>query len=318
MKQFSILLISALLLAVPAFSTVYSFEDDCEAERLANNYPLHYCDCDYQTEVLRNRIGRLPFDITITDTTWYKVSSSLFLEGFTAYLYSSCDVKLMIMQNCFNDSSAKIYREFVVSSNQARDVNADDLAQIIEEQGFAGSSMVLRLCIAPAEVGVESRFICTPYNEGPASTCSDCFTLLPGMVFVSSHSNDVYMFDATTISSDSVDVEWFQTDNPTDLYITRGTCDGEPIVETFLMPGERYTFDASLLSDLRSSGDKLYVHFDHMPGTTGRIRLNVFDLTTSVDDLSVGASSARLVMGVDGMLYIVRGEERYTLTGQRL
>ena len=57
-------------------------------------YPDHYCDCR-----AAKQLGMLPFDIQVTDSVWFKCSAGLFLNGFTAYLYSDCDVNFDIYTN---------------------------------------------------------------------------------------------------------------------------------------------------------------------------------------------------------------------------
>lgn len=310
MKKISIFI--AMLMAMPILASNMA----APCDDWVDGYPSYFCDCEAQ--VKKNKITSLPFDVTITDTIWYKFNSSLFLEGFTAYLYSDCNVTMTIMQNCFNTSSAKLYREYEVSSNQARDVDANDIKEMMEEQGATGS-LVLRLRIAPSQVGVPSRFIFTPYNEGPHSTCDDCFALLPDMVFVSSHTDDVYSLDPQQLPEDAtVSIEWFQTDYYCDLEVTRGTCDGD--LEDYYPydANDSYTVSPELLNAARTAGEKLYFHFYHPAGTVGRIRLNVKDNTpTDLNQVLTPAPAAKLRLTTNGELYILRGTERYTITGQR-
>ena len=65
------------------------------------------------------------------------------------------------MQNCHNDESARFYKEVVVKSNQARDVEPSSIKELMEQNGVDGR-MGIRIGIMPAEVGKESRFICCP------------------------------------------------------------------------------------------------------------------------------------------------------------
>lgn len=316
MKKFHTIILAAMM-ALPTFAQIT--EENCmEDYQLKYGYPSYYCDCELQ--IKKNRLGALPFDITITDTTWYKSSSGIMLDGCSAYLYSDCDVKMVVMQNCHNDASAKIYKEVVVQSNQARDVEPSAIKDLMEQNGVSGS-ISIRIGIMPAEVGKESRFICCPYNEGPNSTCEDCLPILPEMVFVSSHTHDVYVLTPDMIPSvEGLKLEWFQTSYECDLEITRGTCDGEPeVIDYFMYDGDTYEIPAEVLNQARNNGENLYFHFYHNTGTTGRIRMTKVPATpTGCDNITTPTTNARLVLGANGMIYIVRDGIRYALTGNRL
>lgn len=317
MKKFHTIILAAMM-ALPTFAQIT--EENCmEDYQLKYGYPSYYCDCELQ--IKKNRLGALPFDITITDTTWYKSSSGIMLDGCSAYLYSDCDVKMVVMQNCHNDASAKIYKEVVVQSNQARDVEPSAIKDLMEQNGVSGS-ISIRIGIMPAEVGKESRFICCPYNEGPNSTCEDCLPILPEMVFVSSHPQDVYVLTPDMIpAEEGLKVEWFQTEYPVRFSIKKGDCENgaEVVPTTRLKPSTSFELPIDLLNEVRNSQENLYLYFNHNPGTAGRIRLSkVEKIPTGCDNITTPATKARLVLGINGMLYIERDGVRYTLTGNRL
>lgn len=339
MKKIYTIIFAAILLTAPALAqempeTVqHAPQLTCEETQALKGYPSYYCDCEAQrkTNILAFDDETNKFDVVITDTTWYSSNSSLFLSGFTAYLYSDVDVSLTVMQTCKSTSSEQFYLEYVVSSNQARDITADAIMQKLLEKGVTEPPMMgIRVRIAPAEQGKSSRFICTPYNQGPASTCEDCLPLLPNMVFVSSHDGDVYEIDPQQIPADAetVNIEWFQTEDYTAFAILRGSCksvndvydleyDAEDFVE--LDSGDTYTINPELLNAARANNEKLYLYFGHYG--TGRIRLNVVEKpsgpTTNLDQLTTNTPAAKLVLDANGMLYIVRGNETYTITGQK-
>lgn len=322
MKKLYTFILAALLLAAPAMAqdapagpSLAAQDAACDALAAEQGYPWYYCDCTEQSK--KNRLPQtLPFDITVTDTTWYRGGSSLFMDGCTAFLYSECDIKLIVMQKCENTSSDGLYKEVEITSNQARDVEPSSIKDLMNQYGVTGN-MVMRIGIAPAVPGTECRFICAPYNQGPASTCEDCLPLIPEMVFVTSHPDDVYAFDPSAfISAKTVVVEWFQTDYPCQLQITRGTCDGTVVASTFLMPDGSYEVPTEVIDVVRGTQEKLYFHFIHANGTAGRFRLvEVPSEPTAVDAVSTPSSDARLVLGRDGIIYIQRGNQRYTLMG---
>lgn len=315
MKKFHTIILAAMM-AIPTFAQ-WNTEEDCLKDQLKYGYPSYFCDCEFQ--IKKNRLGALPFDITITDTTWYKGSSNLFLDGCSAYLFSDCDVKMVVMQNCHNDASAKIYKEVVVQSNQARDVEPSAIKDLMEENGVSGS-MVVRIGIMPAEVGKESRFICCPYNQGPKSTCEDCLPLLRNMVFVSSEMENVYALAPSEIPAENgLKVEWFQTVYPAELTIRKGDCaNGAVVATTMIMPDVPFELPTELLNEMRGGEENLYLQF-LSTGEAARIRLSeVEKIPTGCDNITIPATKARLVLGINGMLYIERDGVRYTLTGNRL
>ena len=333
MKKTYTTILLVILMLMPSFAKLIA-QVPCKGWK--ETYPSYYCDCEAQRKknILNFDEETNKFDAVITDTTWYTSNSSLFLNGFTAYLYSDVDLSLTVMQNCQSKSSDDFYLEYVVSSNQARDITADAINQKLQENGMTEApEMGIRVRIAPAEQGKSSRFICTPYNQGPASTCDDCLPLLPNMVFVSSHDGDVYEIDPQQIPNDAetVNIEWFQTEYYTAFAVLRGTCqnvddvydleyEAEGFVE--MEAGDTFTIDSELLNDARAKGEKLYVYFGHYG--TGRIRLNVINKstdpsgpTTNLDQFTTNSPVAKLVLDANGMLYIVRGNETYTITGQK-
>ncbi len=313
MKKFHTIILAAMM-ALPTFAQIT--EENCmEDYQLKYGYPSYYCDCELQ--IKKNRLGALPFDITITDTTWYKSSSDIMLDGCSAYLYSDCDVKMVVMQNCYNDASAKIYKEVVVQSNQARDVKPSAIKDLMEQNGVSGS-MSIRIGIMPAEVGKESRFICCPYNQGPHSTCENPLSILLNMVFVSSHPDDVYVLTPDMIpEKNGLKLEWFQADTRLTLEIAQGDCSGEALVKKMMVSGDAYELPADLLEQARISGENLYIRVKHPSNTVGRVRLSEIKDTSAVDDVTVPSTDARLVLD-NGVIYILRDGVRYTLMGSRL
>lgn len=315
MKKFYTTILAAMIMAVPTFAQLVT-EENCDSIRLANDFPWHYCDCELQ--IKKNRITQLPFDVTITDTTWYKSSSALFLGGCSAFLYSECDVTMVLVQKCENSESNGLYKEVVVQSNQARDVEPSTIAELMKKFGVSGGVGV-RVGILPSEVGKESRFIVTAYNQGPHSTCENPLPILLDMVFVSSHSDDVYVLTSDMIpEKNGLKLEWFQANSPLTLEIAQGDCNGEASVKKErMMSGDAYELPADLLEQARISGENLYIRVKHSSNTVGRVRLSEIKDTSAVDDVTVPSTDARLVLD-NGVIYILRDGVRYTLMGSRL
>ena len=313
MKKLYTLILVAIL-ALPTFAQVIT-EENCDSIRLVNNLPWHYCDCKLQ--INKNRITGLPFDVTITDTTWYKSSSALFLGGCSAFLYSECDVTMVLVQKCENSEGNGVYKEVVVQSNQARDVEPSSIKELMDKYGVSGGAGV-RVGILPSEVGKESRFIVTEYNQGPHSTCDNPLPILLDMVFVSSHSDDVYVLRPDMIpEKNGLKLEWFQTDARLTLEIAQGDCNGEALVKKMMVSGDVYELPADLLEQARISGENLYIRVKHPSNTVGRVRLSEIKDTSAVDDVTVPSTDARLVLD-NGIIYILRDGVRYTLMGNRL
>lgn len=347
-KHYSTLLL-VILMATPAFTKLIA-STDCSGKK--PYYPSYYCDCEEQRK--KNKLiydeFTNKFDTIITDTTWFASNTERFLSGFTAYLYSDVDITLTAMHLCSStpqrdpNDLMHFYFEYVIKSNQARDFTADAITQKLQEFGVEAQEVPMVVGIAPAEPGKEVRFICTPYGHGPASTCEDCLPLLPNMVFVSSHPNDVYELDPQQIAEDAeVSIEW-QSEYWADFAILRGACqniendvytdlfDVADVFETFFPDEDNnytltYTMDSELLKAARANNEKLYLYFGHFEETVGRIRFNVVTNSseptdpsgpaTNLDQLTTNTPAAKLVLDANGMLYIVRGNETYTITGQK-
>lgn len=314
-KIYTIIMVA--MMALPTFAQIT--EANCmEDYQLKYDYPSYFCDCELQRK--KNKIPGLPFDITVNDTTWYGSSSDIMVNGCSAYLYSECDVKMVIVQNCSNHSGTNggLYKEVVVASNQARDVEPSTIKDLMDQNDVSGR-IGIRIGILPAESGKDSRFICMPYNQGPHSTCEDCLPLLRGMVFVSSDMDNVYALAPSEIPAvNGLQVEWFQTDYPATLTIRKGNCArGAVVASTMIMPNVPFELPADLLNEMRGGEEKLYLQF-LSTGDAARIRLSEVQGTpTGCDNITTPTTNARLMLQ-NGMIFIERDGVRYTLTGSRL
>lgn len=283
------------LLCIVLLASATSVLADTNCTGYKPTHPDHYCDCKYNI----SQLATLPFDVQVTDSIWFKASSNLFINGFTAYLYSDCDVNFDIYQNCI--SHTPLY-SVTIPKNQARDVTAETINQKLEEAGVSITSMALYLCIYPVG-GTGGRLMCYPYNTGHNSTCEDMLSLLPGMTFVSSHDNDVYEITSSSIpSSYAMYLQWNEENNlPCHLSITRGECNGTIIAEyDFVDENSRYYFDPALLIELNTSGESLYAHFSHDAAAAGRIRLSEASTIDIPTDTTVCQGKALVL---DNMIY---------------
>ena len=316
MNKFYTMILAAML-AMPTFAQIITEENCMDDYQLKFDYPSYFCDCELQRK--KNQINGLPFDITVTDTTWYGSSSDIMLDGCSAYLYSECDVKMIIVQNCYNKPGLGIYKEVVVQSNQARDVEPSAIKDLMKKNGVTGR-IGIRIGILPMEIGKESRFICCPYNQGPHSTCDNPLPILLDMVFVSSHSDDVYVLTPDMIpEKNGLKLEWFQTDARMTLEIAQGDCNGKSLLENppMMVSGDDYELPADLLEQARINEENLYIRVKHSSNTVGRVRLSEIKDTSAVDDVTVPSTDARLVLD-NGIIYILRDGVRYTLMGNRM
>ena len=258
------------------------------ADTNVSNYwfslPDHYDDCNECKYKPNKNLKSLPFDIQVTDSVWFRTNSNIFLDGFTAYLYSDCDVNFDVYYNC---TSFEPIKSVVIPKNQARDVTSESLKQKLEDMGVDvdKTSVNLFVCIYPVG-GSGGRLMCYPYNAGYNSTCDDILSLLPGMTFVSSHANDVYEITADNIA-DSYTM-YLQCDVDCQLAITRGSCDGETIAEyDFTAEDGLFHFDSELLMDVRATGESLYAHISHDESVVGRISLNEVKFVENLIDTVV-------------------------------
>lgn len=329
MKRMYTTLVTAILMASPIFANQLA-STDCTGWK--EGYPSYYCDCKEQTEGANaNRLNAIPFDITVTDTIWYRSTSNIFMEGFVANLYSDCNITMTIMDKCNTDSTKKMFRQIEVSSNQSREVNIDDIKKMLEDFGIQITNAALRIGIAPSVPGKSSRFICTPYGVGPNSTCEDCLPILPNKESLTSDSGyDVYVYDPSNADEyTSLKMEWLEPEYFAILKVTLGTCDSDPVAEVELVPGETTVYELSkqILDVARADNENLYFHFEYCTDEQVglRHRLSVTSTKpsdpsnpTDTESVTTPTVDARLVLGSDGMIYILRGNQRYTLMGHKL
>ena len=297
----------------------------CKLLLMSGQVPSYYCDC-----LEDNTDFKLPMDITPNASKWYACTLKQLKNGMTAYLYSDCDVTLDIYGSCALSSPSYTY---TFAQNQARDVDGDKVVEKMTEKlaeyGMSyDENMSVYFRISPVGKGT-ARLLCYAYNEGPASTCSDVLPLLMSMTFVSSHPNDVYQLSADQLpDTNGVSVHWDSDVNCT-LSISRGSCTAAAVLEAEVLAGDTYRLPMELLNEVRESGEDLYLQFGHKKNTVGRLRLGTYtpDLPatpdppttpTATDQLHNATTHTQLRMTREGVLYIERAGEKYSVLGQRL
>ena len=275
--------ISILLLLSASVGHLFA-ATDCSG--YSPDYLDHYCDCN-----AAQRISDLSglSDLTFSDSIWFRTGTKTFTEaGMTAYLFSESDVQVDIYQRC--ESLEKLY-SFLVPKNQTRDLDKQAIQDKFEQNGGSlGSNMVIRVLFYPTDPGAECRLMCYPYNTGPHSTPEDPLPVLEGMTYVSSNAYDVYELKPDHIpASCALYTQWIADNNaPCHLRITRGSVNGEVVVEhDFLSADTYFHFDAQLLSEVRASGESLYMHFTHDASAAGRIITQEVHMTDIVTDITL-------------------------------
>jgi hypothetical protein len=297
----------------------------CKLLLMSGKVPSYYCDCwDDNTDF------KLPMDITIKKDDWYKCSLGQLKNGMTAYLYSDCDVTLDVYGDCALFSPSYTY---TFTQNQARDVDGEKIvAKVTEKLAELGMSYsddrLVYFRISPVGSGT-GRLLCCTYNQGPTSTCSDILPLLMSMTFVSSHQNDVYLLSADLLpETDGISVHW-DSDVDCTLRVARGNCNADAVLEAEMLAGDTYRLPMELLNEVRESGEDLYLQFGHKKNTVGRLRLGTYTpdppatpdpptTPTATDQLHNAATNTQLRMTREGVLYIERAGEKYSVLGQRL
>lgn len=297
----------------------------CELQEAMGIVPSYYCECSEEKSSFK-----LPMDITLKASQWYDCTLGQLKNGMTAYLYSDCDVTLDIYGACTLFSPSYTY---TFEQNQARDVDGEKVVEKVTEKlaevGLSYSDkMTVYFRISPVGKGT-ARLLCCAYDQGPASTCSDILPLLMSMTFVSSHTNDVYLLSADQLpDTNGVSVHWDSDVNCT-LSISRGSCTAAAVLEAEVLAGDTYRLPMELLNEVRESGEDLYLQFGHKKNTVGRLHLGTYTpeppatpdpptTPTATDQLHNAATHTQLRMTREGVLYIERAGEKYSVLGQRL
>ena len=244
----------------------------CELERKMLGAKHFYCDCKEESIEFS-----YPMNVEITDTMWFDAGIKDLRKGLTAFIYSDCSMQIEIYAFC---SSKEPSISMTIGKNQMREMDVATINKKIEEMGSVGELadvLTAHMRVYPIGGGTGSM-VAYPYEEGPHSTCENTLSIYRSMTMISSNSEDVYMLPVSEIpASGQLFVQWKEKkNNPCQLRITRGTCDGATIAQTTLSDSTKLFFmDPTLMKEIRQSQENLYLHISHDASTVGRLRVRI-------------------------------------------
>ena len=266
MKKIVHVFLTALLCM--ATSAIYAqvTEENCEESVIANGWPSYYCDCKFNAEAFT-----LPLDMQIYDSVWFDAYLSEIADGLSAYLYSDCDMSFDVYIGCTAKSPKY---QAVFEKNQTNTVNSQTIKEKLDEMGLGNLNQRFYICISPVN-GLGGRLIASAPDKGFPSTCADPLRLFPGMSFLSTDVESVYVIDPSDIEADiDLVIQWVGDNNaPCQLTVTRGACNGT-VIEQINITDNNQIFRLSARDlELAWENDELfYLHFAHAPNTTGTLR----------------------------------------------
>lgn len=278
MKKYILLssMLFSMLTAVSAQDIAQQPADEaswlCELERKMLGAKHFYCDCKEESIEFS-----YPMNVEIADTMWFDASVNDLKKGLTAFIYSDCSMQIDIFAFC---SSKEPSISMTIGKNQMREMDVATINKKIEEMGSVGELaglLTAHMRVYPIGDGTGSM-VAYPYEEGPHSTCENTLAIYRSMTMVSSNSEDVYRLPVSEIpASGQLFVQWKEKkNNPCQLRITRGTCDGPTIAQTTLSDSTKLFFmDPTLMKEIRQAKENLYLHFSHDAATVGRIKVRV-------------------------------------------
>ncbi len=241
----------------------------CWWEASLMSAPYYYCDC--KENAIDFQFG---LDMVISDTTWFKASVDQLKQGLSAYWFANSSVTIDVFALC--NSSAPSFT-VTVGANSMQEKDVTDINKKIDEMGGAAEALMQmvtpRMRVYPNKEGGSGRVICYPYDEGPHSTCEDPLQIFSGMTYVSNHEDEVYYLAPGTNVTNNMFVQWKQAKNqPCEMYITSGTCDGPEVARTTFHDSLKVYFPGKeLLDAFRAEKTPLYFHFEHKAEDVGRI-----------------------------------------------
>lgn len=249
----------------PSATAQGDYSESCLRMQQLFNAP-HYCDCKEGSTAFA-----FPLDATVTDTAWYSATIDDLRQGITAYWFADGSVTLEAFVRCVSKEPTI---RLTIGGDQMREIDAAEIQAKLDKYGAWTGLADPHLRVVP-NGSVSGRVYCTPYDQGPHSTCDDPLPVRTTMVYVSSHEDDVYEWEADRLPADGkAFVQWKQRQNsPCTVRVTRGSCDGEVVAEAALADSTRLFFpDPALLRSACQQGQSLYFHFLHDASQTGRIR----------------------------------------------
>ena len=266
MKKIVYIFLTALLCMATTATYAQVNKENCNEQMIANGWPSYYCDCKYNTQDFI-----LPLDMEINDSTWFEAYLSEIADGLSAYLYSDCDMSFDVYIGCTAKSPKY---QAVFEKNQTNTVNSQTIKEKLDEMGLGNLNQRFYICISPVN-GLGGRLIASAPDKGFPSTCADPLRLFPGMSFLSTDVESVYVIDPSDIEADvDLVIQWVGDNNaPCQLTVTRGACNGT-VIEQINITDNNQIFRLSARDlELAWENDELfYLHFAHAPNTTGTLR----------------------------------------------
>ena len=242
----------------------------CSKLQASLQAPYYFCDC-YEG----GSTFSFPLSEQISDTVWYTASVDDVRKGLTAYWFADCSVTIAVYALCSSETPTI---SMTIGRDQMREMDAASINKKIDEMGSVAGSLIGALTphirVYPNGKGSGQVYV-FPYNEGPYSTCEAPLPVRTSMTYVSSHSDDVYEWEASRLpQSGSVFVQWKETKNsPCQVWVTRGSCSGTEVARTLLSDSAKLFFpDPTLIQSARKAGESLFFHFAHASDKVGRIR----------------------------------------------
>ena len=266
MKKIVYIFLTALLCMATAATYAQVNQENCNEQMIANGWPSYYCDCKFNADAFT-----LPLDMQIYDSVWFDATLNDIANGLSAYLHSDCDMSFDVYIGC---TATEPKYQAVFTQNQTNTVNSQTIKEKLDEMGLGNLNQRFYICISPVN-GLGGRLIASAPDKGFPSTCADPLRLFPGMSFLSTDVESVYIIDPSDIEADiDLVIQWVGDNNaPCQLTVTRGACNGT-VVEQINITDNNQIFRLSARDlELAWENDELfYLHFAHAPNTTGTLR----------------------------------------------
>lgn len=252
-----VLILSALYVCAPVRA---QYSGSCENYADSLGYPDYYCDCG---RAARYHYG---MDTIINDVTWFSGTFGDIRRGMTCYWFSEGAVKGEIFLFCTLPEANMTYW---ISKNRAYELDMSGLNDMLAEFNASGAldNIEFKMRCTP-QSGRSGRVISTPYDEGPGSTCLKPLPLVWGMPYVVSSSEVLYL-TAPEVVPDKVGVRWVQKmknnrDSEVDVFVLRGSCDGDTLAAKHLTDSTRIwlwdSINEPAIMEAMAGGEMLYVH----------------------------------------------------------
>lgn len=263
-KWLNILLLFALVFG---FASVVRAEDrpwsdTCDAQMATLGLPSYYCACKENSHTFA-----FPMIQEINGITWFDATVNDLRQGISAYWFSNTSVKIEVYAFC---SSKEPTFSMTVGANMMCDMDMTKINQKLDEMGEQArlmyETLIPHVRVIPSKTDGSGTVYCYPYDQGPRSKCDNPLRLLPGMVYVSDTTENVYRLQWSDIpSSGKAFIHWKQKNNlPCEIWLTLDGCEGEEIGRVQLSDSLHvYQPDSAKLVDARTKKKSVWLHITH-------------------------------------------------------